>query len=146
MIIEGEWHRFPDGITRPIIRAGVVKADGAPYPTVFLVDSGADRTVFCRETFDALGLPALSEAPPGALAGIGGQVGCVLVQTALLLVRNDGTPIRIQGPFAAFLAPDANDMDLLGRDVLNNFDVILSYPRRQVLLLAPNHAYQVVSP
>ena len=31
-----------------------------------------------------------------------------------------------------------------GRDVLNNFNVILSRPRNEVLLLAPRHTYQVI--
>ena len=34
-------------------------------------------------------------------------------------------------------------MSVLGRDVLNNFDVILSWRRKEVLLLAPNHQYHV---
>ena len=38
----------------------------------------------------------------------------------------------------------ATDLSILGRDVLDNFDVLLSRRRGQVLLLAPNHQYQVV--
>jgi hypothetical protein len=34
-------------------------------------------------------------------------------------------------------------MSVLGRDVLVQFDVILSRRRNEVLLLAPNHQYRV---
>jgi hypothetical protein len=35
---------------------------------------------------------------------------------------------------------------VLGRDVLDNFDVIVSRRLRQVLFLAPNHAYRIEHP
>ena len=35
------------------------------------------------------------------------------------------------------------DLSILGRDVLNHFDLILSRRRNEVLLLAPNHHYRV---
>jgi hypothetical protein len=34
-------------------------------------------------------------------------------------------------------------LSVLGRDVLDNFDVIFSRRRDEVLLLAPNHSYTV---
>jgi hypothetical protein len=34
-------------------------------------------------------------------------------------------------------------VSILGRDVLDNFDVIVSRRRDEVLLLAPNHRYEV---
>ena len=37
-------------------------------------------------------------------------------------------------------------VSVLGRDVTNNFDVIYSFPRREVMLLAPPHTYQVQLP
>jgi hypothetical protein len=144
MLIAGRWQLCPDGVTRPLLAAALPAAGGQLFDTDFLVDSGADATVLCRQTLDAV----QQASPPGGgatLAGVGGQVGCVVVQTTLHFTCEDGTVIRVHGSFAAFLAPDASDVDILGRDVLNNFDVILSYPRREVLLLAPNHSYQVVT-
>jgi hypothetical protein len=88
--------------------------------------------------------PALAPFRNGALAGIGGQAGSVLVGLTLELLAVDGSIARFKSSFPAFLAPDASDIDLLGRDVLDHFDVIISYRRREVLLLAPNHSYQVV--
>ena len=46
MLIAGEWQVGDDGVTRPIVRAHVLGADGHPVTDDFLVDSGADRTVF----------------------------------------------------------------------------------------------------
>jgi hypothetical protein len=34
-------------------------------------------------------------------------------------------------------------MSILGRDVLNHFDLILSRRRNEVLLVAPNHQYRI---
>jgi hypothetical protein len=39
--------------------------------------------------------------------------------------------------------PESTDRSILGRDVLDNFDLILSRRREEVLLLALNHRYQV---
>lgn len=50
------------------------------------------------------------------------------------------------GTFAGLLDPTASDSDILGRDVLGIFDVIVSRPRDQVLLLHPPHAYQITPP
>ena len=57
--------------------------------------------------------------------------------------RDDGGVAHVHGDFAAFTDPAAIDMSILGRDVLNIFDVILSRRRDEVLLLAPNHQYRV---
>jgi hypothetical protein len=46
MMIVGKWHLFDDGITRPIVRAKIHKGDGTLIVEDFLIDSGADRTVF----------------------------------------------------------------------------------------------------
>ena len=42
-----------------------------------------------------------------------------------------------------FTDSTATDRSILGRDVLNHFDVILSRRQNEVLLLAPNHSYRV---
>ena len=73
MLIPGSWTLCPDGVTRPFIRVGIVKADGALHPEDFLVDSGADRTVFTATTLAYLGnLPTTGPAPGVGLAAVGG--------------------------------------------------------------------------
>ncbi len=54
-----------------------------------------------------------------------------------------GVLAKIRGEYAAFTDPMATDLSILGRDILMNFDVILSYQAQEVLLLAPHHSYRV---
>lgn len=51
----------------------------------------------------------------------------------------------ILSPKPAILDDEALDSNVLGRDVMNHFDSIVSYRRREVLLLATAHGYQVTS-
>src|SRR5688572_28476577 len=54
MRIVGEWLPFDDGFTRPVVWAKVLRADGELHVDRFLVDSGADRTVFCATFWQLL--------------------------------------------------------------------------------------------
>jgi hypothetical protein len=144
MVIVGEWLVCDDGITRPIVRIKVPRADGSLLEERFLVDTAADRTVLSAGLLKKLQLLG-KHAPPGvALEGIGGASPHVVVTTVLEFRRQDGGAAHVRGEFAAFTDPFATDMSILGRDVLNNFDVIISRCHNAVLLLAGNHQYQVV--
>jgi hypothetical protein len=46
MLIVGEWQLCDDGVTRPTVRAKVLGSDGNLAAEDFLLDTGADRTVF----------------------------------------------------------------------------------------------------
>ena len=138
MRINGEWCLCDDGITRPTILVDVLAADGSNCKNQFIIDSGADRTVFTSDLLNQLGLS--SDAPAGIkLVGVGGRQAFVNVQTVLEFVCDDRRTIRVRGDFAAFTDPTALDMSVLGRDVTNNFDLILSRPRNEVTLLAAPH-------
>jgi hypothetical protein len=76
--------------------------------------------------------------------GVGGESPFVVVATVLELDRQGGGTARIRGQFAVFTDAHATDMSILGRDVLDHFDVIVSRPRDEVLLLSPPHRYHVV--
>jgi len=144
MQIRGEWQKCDDGVTRPVVVASVLDAENQPRAEYFLVDSGADRTVLSAAILAKLQLAA-TEPPQGTgLVGVGGQTPYVLVTATLVFVRDGGGIARVHGEFAAFADPAATDFSVLGRDVLNHFDVILSRPQEEVLLLAPNHRYQVI--
>ena len=143
MIIVGQWLLGDDGITRPIVRAKVAGADGTLHSERFLIDTGADRSAFSAALRDKLQWPSNHTAPGFALQGIGGASPFVMGTAVVELTRADGGPARISGPFAAFTDPAATDISVLGRDVLDNFDVITSRRRNEVLLLAGNHQYQV---
>jgi hypothetical protein len=144
MRIEGEWVVCEDGMPRPAVRVRVVGADGQAQGEYFQVDALADRTVFSAHFLSQLRLPVRSPSPGIGLQGIGGRSSFVLLTAALELTRDGGEVVRVKGEFAGFTDPDATDLSILGRDVLNIFDVIVSRRRNEVLLLAPNHHYQVV--
>jgi hypothetical protein len=123
----------------------VFDVGGKAVHEILLVDSLADRTVLTATLLSKLRLPTRNLGPGLALVGIGGQQEAVVITTKLEFVRDDGAPVAVSGDFTAFVDPSAADMSILGRDVVNNFDVILSWRRKEVLLLAPNHAYSVSS-
>ena len=75
--------------------------------------------------------------------GVGGATSFVILNTLMEFTRDDGGLVTVRGEFAAFTDPAASDLSILGRDVLDNFDVILSRRRNEVLLLAPPHQYHV---
>jgi hypothetical protein len=143
MLIAGEWLICDDGMPRPGVRAKAEATDGSFVVEFFLIDSGADRTVFSVDLLARLGFPGNPSSGGLTLQGVGGASGFVLVQTALEFTRDDGVPVHVRGEFAAFTDPTATDLSILGRDVLNNFDVVLSRPRNEILLLAPNHFYRI---
>jgi hypothetical protein len=143
MLIMGEWQPFDDGVTRPTVRVHVLGGEGKLIGEDFLIDTGADRTAFSAAFLDRLRLPTQNVPADFSLSGIGGSSDFVLVVTALEFVRDDRGSARVRGEFAAFTDPVATDLSVLGRDVLDNFDVILSRRRNEVLLLAPRHQYRV---
>jgi hypothetical protein len=145
MVIVGKWVRCDDGITRPVLLVKVPGAEGTPCTEHFLVDTAADRTVFSAYLLGNLHVLGDHAPPSVSLKGIGGSSPHVMVTTALEFTQSDGGPARVRGEFAAFTDPSATDFSILGRDVLDNFDVITSRRRDAVLLLAGNHQYQVTS-
>ena len=143
MRIVGEWLTCDDLVRRPSVRGRVAGADGSYSEDQFLIDTGADRTVFSAALLARLGTVAVVPSAEIALQGIGGSSAFVLLSTVLELTRDDGGPAHIRGEFAAFIDPSVTDLSILGRDVLNHFDVILSRQRNEVPLLAANHEYRV---
>jgi Retroviral aspartyl protease len=141
MEISGEWKPRDDGVVRPVLTANLVAQDGTLWSETFLIDSGADCTVLRAELIQSLGYPA--GAYGNGLQGISGSTPAVQIATTLAFVAAAGTTVHVKGPFAAFTDPAATDIRVLGRDVLNSFDLILSRRRNQVLLLAGNHFYTI---
>jgi hypothetical protein len=79
MRINGEWHLCDDGVVRPIVRGEILTGTGLWQATEFLVDTGADRTVFNVPVLTALRLQPVvsphrlggSDVPAsGAVAGL----------------------------------------------------------------------------
>jgi len=143
MRIDGEWSLFSDGATRPVLMAEIAGGDGRNVGLRMLVDSGADCTVLSADLLARLNLPSHAPPPDTRIQGIGGECQYVVIHSVLEFKRNDGGPACVRGEFLALTDPLATDLSVLGRDVLDNFDLILSRSRGEVLLLAPRHQYQV---
>ena len=143
MRIVGKWLVSDDGVTRPVLQAGVRALDGTLETDVFLIDSGADRTVFSADLLRRLGFPMTPAPGNSILQGISGVCESVVVKTVVELTRDDRGVVHMRGDFAAFTDSSASNLSILGRDILNFFDLILSRRRSEVLLLASNHQYRV---
>jgi Aspartyl protease len=143
MRIEGEWFRGDDESVRPVLEVDVYDRNGEPLRERFLIDSGSDHSVFSALLLRRLRIPGESPPTGFGLVGIGGSAPSVVVRTTIEFLASDGRPATVRGQFAAFTDPRTTDQGILGRDVLDNFDVILSRRRDEMLLLAGNHQYQV---
>jgi hypothetical protein len=144
MLIKGEWLPCDDGVLRPVVKGLVLDVRNRPIPEHFLVDPGADNTILGASLLDTLSLPTLAPLPGLAVRGIGGDSEYVVVEAVIRFAREQGDPIRIDGRFAAFASPASSDISILGRDVLNSFDVIISRRSDQVWLIGGNHGFQLV--
>lgn len=141
MYIGGEWYVCQDASTRPIIRSSVLADDGTWIPTPLLIDTGADRTVLNSAV---LGLVEPRTVPlQHRLAGIGGAVDAMVLETTIRLLGDDGAWILFRGQYAALPDPRALDMSVLGRDILDLFAVLLDWPGNRVCLLSQRHRYRI---
>jgi hypothetical protein len=140
MRVDGEWLTCSDGVVRPVIN-GLVQITGNQWENIaFLLDAGADRTVFSA---DFLSLFTKTNGESLHLAGIGGNVNTIAVKTELRFTKDDGKTIAIHGTFGVFTNSESADLSVLGRDVTDNFSVIYDRPNQVVALLAPPHFYEI---
>lgn len=144
MQIVGEWRRFSDGVTRPVVEAEMLSASGNAVTVRFLIDSGADCTALNAATLAKLALAHERPRPDIRVRGLAGEADYVTIQSVIKFKTDDGGAARVRGEFVGLTDPDASDLCVLGRDVTDNFDVILSRRRNDALLLAPTHQYQVI--
>ena len=79
--IVGGWLVCDDGITRPVIVARVPRAIGGTQSDRFLVDSGADRSVFGAHLWRRLHVVGQRPSAGNPLLGVGGGAAFVLVRT-----------------------------------------------------------------
>jgi hypothetical protein len=140
MQINGEWFLSSDGIVRPIIRGQIRAADGSWVSVSFLVDTGADRTVFSAAVLAALHLQPI--AVHERLSGLGGMVRPVFVETQMRFRCEAGRgTVVFRGQYAAVTEGEALDMSVLGRDITGLFAVIVDQPGNVVCLLGQRHRY-----
>ena len=141
MQISGEWLLCDDRVERPVIRGEVEAADGSWVPADFLLDPGADRTVFSADIFNQLHLE--SSGTPDQLAGLGGIATSIVIATQIRLTSEAAGKVLFRGQFSAVTDPATLDMSVLGRDISNLFSVIIDHPGKVVCLLAQRHRYRI---
>lgn len=144
MRIDGEWYECDDGFVRPVIRGEIRSADGRWEPALFLVDTGADCTVFSAAILDVLGFESATSR--GRLGGVGGVADCVEVATRIRLRRHDGGSAVFRGRYAAFTQLETLDMSVLGRDIMGMFAAIVDRPGDVVSFVGTNHRYVIEAP
>jgi predicted aspartyl protease len=141
MRINGEWASGDDGVVRPVIQGRVLTSSGLWTPAPFLVDTGADQTVFSASMLEDLSLQ--SRAAPDQIGGVGGIVNSVLVETQIQFYRETGSPVVFRGQYRAVTEVEALDISVLGRDILGLFSAIVDQPGNVVCLLGQRHRYTI---
>jgi len=141
MQINGEWYLGDDGMVRPTIRGEILAGSGFWVPAPFLVDTGADRTVFSAVILADLRLQQLTTGD--RLGGVGGLVNSVVVETQIRLYRETGGTVVFRGQYAAVTEVEALDISVLGRDITGLFAVIVDQPGNIVCLLGQHHRYTI---
>ena len=141
MRIDGEWALLDDGAMRPIVAGNIKACNDAWVKVPFLVDTGADRTVFSAATLAKLGLQPI--AAQDGISGLGGWAASVVVATQIRLTREDASKVVLRGQYAAVTELEALDISVLGRDLTNLLAVIVDRPRHVVCLLGQRHRYTI---
>ncbi len=141
MRINGNWHLCDDRLVRPVIWGEILAADGSWLKARFLVDTGADRTVFSADILDSLQFQPIENLD--RLSGVGGMAESVLVDTQIRLAHEDAGKAVFRGQYAGFTDPKSLDMSVLGRDILNLFSLIVDRQGDTVCLLGQKHSYTI---
>ena len=109
----------------------------------FLLDTGASITVVHPvDAIRELGIPPVRLASPEQWTerrsgtGVGGTVTHYLVPAHYRFMHHDGSQQEIEAPIRiAQLQPgNAALPSLLGRDLLQNFRIVLDWQRREIIL------------
>ncbi len=145
MRIDGHWLLCTDGTLRPVVTGEIRGTDGSWHEVTFLIDTGADATALSSDVFHLLGLdPLPPEDGGGRIEGVGGAAISVVVVTAVRIPTVDGTVASFPGRFIAFTEPGPLELSYLGRNILNNFAVIVDRPGDAVCILFRPHRYVIL--
>jgi len=128
-------------MTRPVLRAEVLTRDGSWIKVPFLVDTGADRTVFSADILAALNLAPVVTS--NQIGGVGGIVASVTVETPIRLTRENNGKVTLRGQYVGVTEVGTLDMSVLGKDITNLFSVIIDWPQKIVCLLGQKHQYVI---
>jgi predicted aspartyl protease len=138
MRVNGEWRETATTLPRPYLRAFMEAQDGSWVECLFLVDTGADRTLVTADVARRLWHPTLPSTR--TVMGIGGVVDTHEVLTRVRFVGAAGEVFNIAGSYGVFL-DELNTECILGYDVLHRFTVIFEKRTNTILLLHPPTGY-----
>ncbi len=141
MHMSGAWYLCDDGVARPVIRGEILAGDGSWVRAPFLVDTGADRTVFSAAILALLQLQPI--ATQECLGGPGGIAEAITVATQVRLTREAAGKVVFRGQYAAITELEALDMSAMGRDITGLFAVIVDQPGNMVCRLGQRHRYTI---
>ncbi len=141
MVIGGEWILFEDDALRPIIRGEILSADNTWVEAYFLVDTGADRTVFNAAVLPDLSFSSLEKGVN--LGGVGGLTDSVTISTKIRFYRENNIPVTFRGEYVAVTELESLDFCVLGRDIIGLFAAIFDQPNRFIGLVGGNHIYKI---
>jgi hypothetical protein len=119
----------------------VLGSDGQWRSAEFLLDSGADRTVFSTNVLGAMKLDEWS--PGGEIRGVGGVAATVAVKTQIRLTRENLEKVLFRGEFVGCRDRQLLDMSVLGRDITQLVAVIVDRPGQRVCMLRDEHSYVI---
>jgi len=141
MRVDGEWAFCDDGVVRPIIIGEVSTADGSWLKLPFLVDTGADRTVFTSAILGKLEIE--SSTPQDGISGLGGMAASVAIETQIRFSRDGSGKVLFRGRYTAVTELEALDVSVLGRDITGLFAVIVDQPQGVVCMVGQRHRYRI---
>jgi hypothetical protein len=141
MLIVGEWYICADEVMRLVIRGFVLASDNLWVEAEFLVDPGADRTVLIAPVADQLGLSPVGSRDQ--LMSLGGLTDSYQIETTVALPTEDGRLAKIPSEYYALQDPTTLEMSLLGRDVLDNFALLIDRLGNRVLLANQRHSFRL---
>jgi predicted aspartyl protease len=144
MRIDGEWLLFDDGVVRLVIPGQILSGHGSWVRAPFLVDTGADRTVFSAPVLEALHLESV--ATQEGIGGVGGIARSVIVETQVRFRREEGgSRVVFRGQYAAVTELETLEISVLGRDITDLFALIVDRPGDVVCLIGQRHRYTIES-
>ena len=142
MRINGAWTQCDDDVIRPLIAGRVATGDGEWVKAEFLIDIGADRTVFSASIPEQVALP--QSVPTEEIGGLGGIADSVVIETRIQLLNEAGSWTEFRSAFTAVTDVTALDISVLGRDLTDLFAAIIDRPGDVVCLINQRHRYEVI--